>query len=452
MTTEKFQTADQAWRTVLGKLELAVPRHSFETWLESTKGLLLTENTLTVETTSAFSASYLEERMLPVIESKVRESLSEDYTVTFVVEGQRDLFSHQNDESTRPINKQNNSSVSTLNTKYCFDRFVVGDSNQLAYAAARAVAEAPGTAFNPLVIHSDVGLGKTHLLHAIGNFTSRNGLKTRYVTSEQFTNQYVQSIQTNQTEKFRDDFRSLDVLLLDDIQFLAGKEQTQEGFFHTFNSLHLDNCQIVVACDRPIEELTVLQERITSRLSGGLTVDVQPPLFETRLAILLAKCHELEFEVSSPILEYLAEIDYGSIRQLEGSLNKIIAWSQFKNEDMSLEACQALLSQFQFTRNSIITDSDVIHAVSNHYQITSEILEGKKRNKIAVRSRQVAMFLLREETELSLAAIGKILGGRDHSTVLHGHDRVASLIDLNDPIVNDIGKIKRILHDKTFKS
>ena len=242
------------------------------------------------------------------------------------------------------------------------------------------------------------------------------------------------------------------MLLLDDIQFLAGKEQTQEGFFHTFNSLHLDNCQIVVACDRPIEELTVLQERITSRLSGGLTVDVQPPLFETRLAILLAKCHESEFEVSSSILEYLAEIDYGSIRQLEGSLNKIIAWSQFKNEDISLEACQALLSQFQFTRNSIITDSDVIHAVSNHYQITSEILEGKKRNKIAVRSRQVAMFLLREETELSLAAIGKILGGRDHSTVLHGHDRVASLIDLNDPIVNDIGKIKRILHDKTFES
>ena len=329
---------------------------------------------------------------------------------------------------------------------------MVGDSNQLAYAAARAVAEAPGTAFNPLVIHSDVGLGKTHLLHAIGNFTSRTGLKTRYVTSEQFTNQYVQSIQTNQTEKFRDDFRSLDVLLLDDIQFLAGKEQTQEGFFHTFNSLHLDNCQIVVACDRPIEELTVLQERITSRLSGGLTVDVQPPLFETRLAIFLEKCHESKFEVSSSILEYLAEVDYGSIRQLEGSLNKIIAWSQFKNEDISLEACQALLSQFQFTRNSIITDSDVIHAVSNHYQITSEILEGKKRNKIAVRSRQVAMFLLREETELSLAAIGKILGGRDHSTVLHGHDRVASLIDLNDPIVNDIGKIKRILHDKTFKS
>ena len=167
---------------------------------------------------------------------------------------------------------------------------------------------------------------------------------------------------------------------------------------------------------------------------------------------MLAKCHESEFEVSTSILEYLAEIDYGSIRQLEGSLNKIIAWSQFKNEDISLEACQALLSQFQFTRNSIITDSDVIHAVSNHYQITSEILEGKKRNKIAVRSRQVAMFLLREETELSLAAIGKILGGRDHSTVLHGHDRVASLIDLNDPIVNDIGKIKRILHDKTFKS
>ena len=259
MTTENFQTAEQAWRAVLGKLELAIPRHSFETWLEGTKGLSIKENILNVETTSAFSASYLEERMLPVIESKVRESLSEDYTVKFVVAGQRDLFSSQNSETPNPIEKKLYSSTSTLNTKYDFNRFVTGDSNQLAFAAARAVAEAPGTAFNPLVIHSDVGLGKTHLLHAIGNFTNQKKLNTRYITSEQFTNQYVQSIQTNQTEKFRDDFRSLDVLLLDDIQFLAGKEQTQEGFFHTFNSLHLNNCQILVAFDRPIEELTILQ-------------------------------------------------------------------------------------------------------------------------------------------------------------------------------------------------
>ena len=450
MTTENFQTADQAWRAVLGKLELAIPRHSFETWLEGTKGLSIKENTLSVETISAFSASYLEERMLPVIESKVRESLSEDYTVKFVVAGQRDLFSSQNNETPNPIKKKLYSSTSTLNTKYDFNRFVTGDSNQLAFAAARAVAEAPGTAFNPLVIHSDVGLGKTHLLHAIGNFTNQKKLNTRYITSEQFTNQYVQSIQTNQTEKFRDDFRSLDVLLLDDIQFLAGKEQTQEGFFHTFNSLHLNNCQIVVACDRPIEELTILQKRIASRLSGGLTVDVQSPAFETRLAILLAKCQESEYKVPSSVLEYLAEVDYRSVRELEGSLNKIIAWSQFKDEDISLELCQSLLSQFQFNQNTVVTDTDVIDAVSSHFHIATDILQGKKRNKIAVRSRQVAMFLLREETELSLAAIGKILGGRDHSTVLHGHDRVASLIDLNDPIVNDIGKIKRILHDKNL--
>ena len=450
MATEKFQTADQAWRAALGKLELAVPRHSYETWLEGTKGVSIAGNNLNVETASAFAASYLEERMLPIIESKVRESLSEDYTVSFVVEGQRDLFSSQSENINNPAKEKNNSSTSALSKKYDFDHFVIGDSNQLAYAAARAVAEAPGSAFNPLVIHSEVGLGKTHLLHAIGNLTSHKGLKTLYITSEQFTNEYVRSIQTNQTEKFRDDFRSLDVLLLDDIQFLIGKEQTQEGFFHTFNSLHLNNCQIVVACDRPIEDLTVLQKRITSRLTGGLTVDVQSPGFETRLAILLAKCEESKFNIPKPILEYLAEVEYRSVRELEGSLNKIIAWSQFKGEDISLDTCKSLLSQFQFSQNPHLSDTDVINAVSDHFDIAVDILQGKKRNKIAVRSRQIAMFLLREETELSLAAIGKILGGRDHSTVLHGHDRVASLIDLNDPIINDIGHIKRILNNKNF--
>ena len=450
MAIEKLKTADLAWKAVLGKLELSIPRHSYETWLEDTKGISMTENVLDVETSSAFAASYLEERMLPVIESKIRETLSKDYKIRFIVRGQHNLFSNEKNITSTQTKENHNDSVFSLNNKYNFERFVIGDSNQLAYAAARAVAETPGTAFNPLVIYSDVGLGKTHLLHAIGNITRLKGLKTLYITSEQFTNQYVKAIQTNQTEKFRDDFRSLNVLLLDDIQFLAGKEQTQEGFFHTFNSLHLNNCQIVVACDRPIEELTVLQKRITSRLTGGLTVDVQPPLFETRLAILLAKCQELEFNLSPVITEYLAEANYGSIRELEGSLNKIMAWSQFTEEKMTLETCQSLLSQFRVNHKSALSDVDVIRAVSKHFDITTETLQGKKRNKVAVRSRQVAMFLLREETDLSLSAIGKILGGRDHSTILHGRDRVASLIDLNDSVIDDINKIKRSLHNKNI--
>tara|TARA_Y100001970_G_scaffold90087_1_gene113530 strand:+ start:8327 stop:9691 length:1365 start_codon:yes stop_codon:yes gene_type:complete len=422
------------WDSVLGKLELRIPRPSFNTWLKETKGVSFDSDLFFVSVPDAFTASYLEERMLGILENEISDTLKKEVKLNFIVDGQK----HKPKENTPikenvPLNPTPVVSVkkdSGLNPKYTFKDFIVGDSNELAYKGAQAVSQKIGVAFNPLLLYSGVGLGKTHLLHAIGNSAQKRGHNCFYTTCEEFTNKYISSIQNGSTETFRDFYRSVDILLLDDIQFLIGKEQTQEGFFHTFNSLYMKNSQIVIASDRPISSLKVLEPRIVSRFSGGLVADIQVPKLETRIAILKSKARNTDYTIPNEVIEYIANNIKSNIRELEGSLNRILAWFQFKDEDISLDSVKLILKDpISSISPQIISDIDVVSAVSKHFGVSQDQLRSKSRQKMTVLSRQVAMYLLREETDLSLSAIGKLLGGRDHSTVLHGHEKVSNLLE-----------------------
>ena len=460
MASGTNQQAARLWQAVLGKIELAIPRPSFDTWIAGSVGISYDNSELRVSVKDAFTAKYLEERLLGIIETELRNVGGEGNHVTFKVSGERASVNsgygkdeqpatinngrpYTDDHSLQPEKERFYLRKTELNSRYTFDSFVVGDSNELAYAAAKASSESPGHAFNPLVLYSGVGLGKTHLLHAIGHVVRGQGLECVYTTCEEFTNQYVSAIQQGNTEQFRDMYRSADVLLLDDIQFLIAKEQTQEGFFHTFNALHMANRQIVITSDRPIASLSVLEPRITSRLMGGLVADIQSPPLETRLAILQFKAKQLKCHIPAEVLEFLAQRIQSNIRELEGNLNRVAAWAQFRDVEITIEEVTRITAGTLGQGHGItITDTTVIAAVSDHFGIATDQIKGKSRRKMTVLCRQVAMYLLREETSLSLNAIGKLLGGRDHSTVLHGHERVSSRIELDDGLRGDVLKIR----------
>ena len=468
MDRETIQKANKIWNSVLGKVELSIPKPSYDTWLRNTVGVSFTSNEFNVETPNAFTAQYLEERMLDMLEQELRTTIGFNINLKFAVINEI-VTSQENEKSVAPYSRSDHTAkYSTsnqgmfqdpnsnnvvdprigsydFNTRYTFENFIVGNSNQLAFAGAKAVSESPGTIFNPLVIHSSVGLGKTHLLQAIGHDTKKLGLTVIYVTSEEFTNQYVRAIQNGQTEEFRNKYRTVDVLLIDDIQFLIGKEQTQEGFFHTFNSLHVENKQIVVASDRNIEELRTLESRITSRLTGGLVTDIQAPQLETRIAILRGKAAQQGYDISPNVIEFLGNKIRSNIRELEGLLNRIVALAQFRDEPITIESVRRIVGDSERLNKEPISDSKIISEVSNYFGVTSDQIMGPLRAKTYLVPRQVAMFLLREETSLSLSAIGKILGGRDHSTVIHGHEKVASLINVDDKLRSDILAIRNNL-------
>ena len=470
MDRENIQKANKIWDSVLGKVELEIPKPSYDTWLRSTRGISCTSEQFIVETPNAFTAQYLEDRMLDMLEQELRTIVEFEIKLKFTVinensnnhtysenpgaapysrNEQTAKYTTDNDDLFREDLSENqprsNVGSYNFNPKYTFENFIVGNSNQLAYAGAKAVSENPGDTFNPLVIHSPVGLGKTHLLQAIGHETKAKGLVTLYVTSEEFTNQYVMAIQNGQTEEFRDKYRKIDVLLIDDIQFLIGKEQTQEGFFHTFNSLHVENKQIVVASDRHINELRTLESRITSRLTGGLVADIQFPQLETRVAILNGKVQQKRYDIPLEVIEFLGERIQSNIRELEGLLNKVVAWAQFRDEPITLESVKRMVGDSQINTKKPVSDSTILSEVSNYFGVTSDEIIGPRRSKSYLLPRQVTMFLLREETSLSLSAIGKILGGRDHSTVIHGHEKVASLINSDNKLRSDVLAIRNNL-------
>ena len=464
MASVNDSIAAEAWQAVLGRMEIRVPRSSFNTWLQDTNVVSHNEKTIIIGVPNAFTAKYLEDRLLGFIEDELMAVGSEFDSIDFVVAGDYsgqpisdkeegtgirqsalDINTEDNLTSSNPLNHSNFLS-SKLNANYTFENFIVGDCNQLAYAGAKAISEATGTLYNPFVIYSDPGLGKTHLLHAIGHSIQKKGLNFIYTTCEEFTNQYVRSIQENTTELFREKYRSTDVLLIDDIQFLIGKEQTQEGFFHTFNELHMANKQIIVASDRPVSDLSILETRITSRLSGGLTADIQPPEYEMRLAILRARSFGSNQKIPEDIIEFISRPAQTNIRTLEGLFNRVLAWAQFRPMDLSLDSIKQIMPDIMSSqKRSVITDRSVINAVSEHFGVPKEQIRGASRKKMTVLSRQVTMYLLREETPMSLKAIGSLLGGRDHSTVLYGHDRVASLIDSDYGLQSDIKKIRKNL-------
>ena len=436
-------TADhpgQIWDAALGQLQLHVTRPNFETWLKNTVGVAYRDGEFVVGAPNAFVAEMLEQRMYSLISRTLESVVKSEVEIRFEVtspDGETAAL-HSADEThgqpvepTIPVPTPLHRSA-PLNSRYVFERFVVGKSNELAHAAAMAVAGRPGELYNPLVMYSDVGLGKTHLMHAIGHRATSRGLSLIYSTTEEFTNSYIRAIREGTTDNFRERYRSADLLLLDDVQFLIGKEQTQEGFFHTFNALHMTNRQIVLTSDRPVSALTLLEDRIQSRLAGGLVVDIQPPDVETRIAILRAKADEMRQEVPDSVLQFLAERIHKNIRELEGSLNKVVALADLTGISVSIELTKrAIADMVETAAERQIPDRAVVEAVSTHFGVPVEAIKGRKRDKKTAQARQVTMYLLREESQLGLSTIGKILGGKDHTTVSHGCDRIANQLNVD---------------------
>jgi len=336
-----------------------------------------------------------------------------------------------------------------LNARYTFDAFIVGGSNRLAHAASLAVAEAPGDSYNPLFLYGGVGLGKTHLLHAIGHQGVQTGLAVLYVSSEQFTNEIVNAIRYRTTEEFRAKYRSVDILLVDDIQFIAGKESTEEEFFHTFNSLHEMSKQIVICSDRPPKAIVSLEERLRSRFEWGLIADIQPPDLETRMAILRVKADVLRYRVPDDIIAYIAGRVQTNIRELEGCLNRLMAYQQLHRTELTMEMARAAMSSLgNDTRESRLTGRQIAQAVAEYYRISLDAMCGKQRDKHIVMPRQIAMYLIRQETQISLIEIGQLFGGRDHSTVLHANEKIEREINLNSSLRREIVAIReQLLHE-----
>ncbi|MBG0770966.1 MAG: chromosomal replication initiator protein DnaA, partial [Anaerolineaceae bacterium] len=338
-----------------------------------------------------------------------------------------------------------------INPRYRFDNFVVGSNNRLAHAACQAVAESPARAYNPLFLYGGVGLGKTHLLHAIGNACQPAGLNVLYVSSEEFTNDLINAIRTHTTPAFREKYRQVDVLLIDDIQFIAGKESTQEEFFHTFNTLHGQNKQLVISSDRSPKALGALEERLRSRFEWGLTADVQAPDVETRLAILRTKTERAGRNVPAEILEFIARQVQSNIRELEGALNRVLAYSDLSGIPLTLEMSQNALIDF-LPQGTDLQPDDVLHAVSRTFGVSEERLLGRERTREVALPRQIAMYLMREEGGASLPQIGDFIGGRDHTTVLYACDKVNDLMETDDRLRRQVSQIREQLYGRVSVS
>ena len=450
------QSTREIWKAVLGELQLQLPRPTFETWLKHTDGVSYDEHQFVVEAPTPFAVAWLERRMYNAIQKTVEKVTDRPLDVVFRVRqgheaengsvtssGQTlELESGQDEIQVKPQAQP----PAAFNPKYTFDSFVVGPSNQLAYSAARAVADAPGKSYNPLFIYSGVGLGKTHLLHAIGHAAASRGLAVRYVTSEQFTNDFITSIGNRTTEAFRQRYRSVEVLLLDDVQFMSGKEQTHESFFHTFNDLHNSGHQVVITSDRPPKALALLQDRLRSRFEWGLLADIQPPDLETRMAILVSKAKNLGIRVGESVIELIAKRVHKNVRELEGSLNRMVAQAELMSEPITVQSASRILEELTAgTERHAIDPERILEAVSNHFRVGTDSLLARGRTQKIAHARQVAMYLLINELEMTPTQVGRLLGGRDHATVIHGAGKINGEINEDTHLRRDVLSIKEAI-------
>lgn len=441
--------AKNVWEAVLGKLEIQVTRPSYETWLKDTVGIAFDNGSLFVRTPNTFVSEMLEQRMYTLISSALEQVTSNKINIRFQVQPQQLGVgeSTYSSFSTTTDNYPPDEPSKDLNAKYTFDTFVVGKSNELAHAAALAVSENPGTLYNPLVIYSDVGLGKTHLLHAIGHTIIKNHGPIIHTTTEEFTNAYIKAIRDGTTEEFRNKYRNTQALLLDDVQFLIGKEQTQEGFFHTFNALHALNRQIVITTDRPVSNMSLLENRIRSRLHGGLVVDMQAPDLETRIAILESKINLLGVDIDAQVIRILGEKFRKNVRELEGCLNRLVAYSQMIGSSINLDLLKYEAHNiYDAPINSDVSPQEILEIVASHYLIPANVLASGKRDKKTSLARHVTMYFLSQEIQLGPSAIGRLLGGKDHSSVLHGCKRIMKQLNLDERLRQDITKIQETIY------
>jgi chromosomal replication initiator protein len=444
--------SEQAWHSVLAQLQMEMPRASFDTWVRDTRPLSYENGILTVGVRNAYARDWLESRLAGTVSRMLIEILNSNVSVNFVVTQTDEGDLHADSELVSPSIEvsapESKPRHITLNPRYTFDTYVVGSGNRLAHAACQAVAEKPARAYNPLFLYGGVGLGKTHLLHAIGNACYANGLSVLYVSSEEFTNDMINAIRTHTTQAFREKYRSADVLLVDDIQFIAGKESTQEEFFHTFNTLHGQDKQIIVSSDRPPKSLMTLEERLRSRFEWGLTADIQAPDFETRIAILRSKADRTGRHISDEILESVAKQVQSNIRELEGALNRIIAFADLSGSALTPNLVEVALADLLPSRSDL-EPAKIVTQVADYYKLSIEKLLGRDRTKEVAHPRQIAMYLLREEAKISFPQIGEALGGRDHSTVMSAIDKVKDQYKNGDGRVRkDIDFLRHQLYSK----
>ena len=411
----------QLWQATLEWIEPKLTRHQYETWLLPCQAKGLNGSCLEVIASTEFNRNWLESNYAEMVESALADIMGREFRVKFTLAGAGPLPSETHEEM--PLEQQH----LYLNPRYTFDSFVIGESNRFAHAASLAVAEAPAKAYNPLFIYGGVGLGKTHIMHAIGHFVISRfpRMKVMYISCEKFTNDFITSIQQRKTADFRNRYRTIDLLLVDDIQFLAGKEQTQEEFFHTFNALHEANKQLIISSDRPPKEIATLEDRLRSRFEWGLITDIQPPDFETRVAILRQKAMAENFVLPLDITSYIADRVNSNIRELEGALIRIMAYASFSKRMVTKELVDDVLKGlFPQERDKIITISDIQRVTAAHFGLKIEDFSAKKRTRTISFPRQIAMYLSRKHTDSSLPKIGEEFGGRDHTTVIHACDKI----------------------------
>ncbi|OIJ21922.1 chromosomal replication initiation protein DnaA [Anaerobacillus alkalidiazotrophicus] len=448
-----MQNINDLWKKALEAMEEKVSKPSFDTWLKATKAEMIHNDTITITAPNEFARDWLENRYINFISETLHDITGAELKVKIVIPQN---IENDDDEIVESIAKVPDSIMSNneeipknmLNPKYTFNTFVIGAGNRFAHAASLAVAEAPAKAYNPLFIYGGVGLGKTHLMHAIGHYVIEHNpnAKVVYLSSEKFTNEFINSIRDNRAVNFRNKYRNVDVLLIDDIQFLAGKEQTQEEFFHTFNALHDDSKQIVISSDRPPKEIPTLEDRLRSRFEWGLITDITPPDLETRIAILRKKAKAENLDIPNEVMLYIANQIDTNIRELEGALIRVVAYSSLINQDMNADlAAVALKDIVPNSKPKVITISDIQRVVGEHYNIKLDDFKAKKRTKNVAFPRQIAMYLSREMTEFSLPKIGSEFGGRDHTTVIHAHEKISKMLGTDHELQKQLEEIKEQL-------
>jgi len=442
-------TPESAWKATLGELELQMTRATFNTWLRDAQLIECRGNEYVISVRSDYAKDWLENRLHENIARTLTAITGDDAEVRFVVGDSPPPQQQPAWAKRTPSPRNDRSAYELFKSRYTFKTFVVGQSNRLANAAALSVAEQPGKAYNPLFIYGGVGLGKTHLLHAIGHHCLDTGFTVCYVSSEDFTNDLIQAIRGGSMDAFREKYRSPDVLLIDDIQFIAGKEGTQEEFFHTFNHLHANGRQVVLSSDRPPKAMVTLEERLQSRFEWGLMADIQLPDEEMRSAILHAKAEEHGVYVPESVIELISHRFRSNIRELEGALNKVVAYSQLMGQPVTLELVNvALADQLRAPVN--VTVDQVIGVVVEYYGLSRDRLVSASRSRSVAFPRQMVMYLARTETDASFPQIGKQLGDRDHTTVMHGYEKIANALERDEVVRRDVLQIKALLYQSAM--
>jgi chromosomal replication initiator protein len=442
---------DLIWSACLGELQLQMTQATFDTWLRDARFIKFEDGSFVVGVKNGYAKDWLENRLMPTILRTIVRLAGQAVDVRLVVwdeQAQRREAAPLLDLPEPEVAPAPALPATNLNPRYAFDSFVVGLGNRLAHAASMAVAESPAHAYNPLFLYGGVGLGKTHLLHAIGHACHAQGLRVLYASSEDFTNDLIGAIRARTTDAFRDKYRTADVLLVDDVQFIAGKESTQEEFFHTFNALHGAGKQIVLSSDRSPKAMVTLEERLCSRFEWGLIADIQPPDLETRIAILQSKAESRGASVPDDILALIASRIQSNIRELEGALNRVVAMARLTHQPLTPELAETALGELAPHRSKL-TEAQILDTVADHFGVERAAFEGRSRSRAIARPRQVAMYLLREETGASLPRIGALLGGRDHTTVLYGCERIADLIEEDAEMRREVVRLRQRLYAAT---